>query len=389
MIRLACLGGTGDSYLVCALAHAVREHYGHEVMIALKERQRAIPLMFDLHWQAADEEIAQAEAGHAMQANYENRIEDNRTFYAHPCFTRSGVRVDDLTTLPGSISQADMYRALMGLPLDALLALPKVPSREHRSGSVLMIPSAVSWPNDQPGFWVELQRRLAAAGWETEFNRHEWSLAELLERAVSAEMVVGPQCGLMSILVAAEFPCRKVIATPSIDEGPGFPVGRTLLRKTYPYGYVTKFTGHDYDVEEYRVTAENHAVIIDTIIDIPRAPRDPRPVTTINMPLTPGDFLDRLAVLMVKRDCLGPGVVDRELARYAEARPSEWNILLRPLVDLHFTTFDVLAETVPIALKNAWRDDHAAVVLNKTRVELKQKIDETLRAPYRETKSYW
>jgi hypothetical protein len=334
------------------------------------------------------DEIRDVERDGTLHREYENTLGPGRVFYAHPCFTRSGVRIDELTTLPHAISQADMYRALLGLPLDAPLALPRLPTPEPRPNTAVLLTEAVSWPNDQPAFWTALAGALRVGGWSVEIPGSSPSLESLLLLAASAEMVVGPQCGVMSILVAAEFPCRKVLATPSIDEGSGFLVGRTLLKKTYPYAYVTKFTGQDYDVEEYRVRAETHGEIIASILVAPRTPRDPRPVTTVEMPLTPGDFLDRLAVLTVKvrRGLL---LASREANRYAEALPEEWLRLLASLVDLHETTFDRLATDVPDALENKWRDDHVAVTLNRQRVELKRAIDDELRAPYREVKDYY
>lgn len=388
MIRLVSLGGTGDAYLVCALARAVEAQYDSEVTVALRERQLAVPEMFGLRCEAADDEVARAERSRATQRSYNNRLAAGRTFYAHPCFTRSHVSLAELTTLPGQLSQAHVFRALLGLPLDTPLEVPPLPTAERRENVALLIPEAGSWPNDQPEFWATLAQELRAGGWSVEINDDASPLADLLTFAASAEMVAGPQCGVMSIPVAAEFPCRKVLCTPQIEEGEGFPVGYRRLRATFPYAYVTKFTGNDYDVDEYRITARNHAEVVESILAAPRGQRDPHPVTTVSVPLTPGDFLDRLAVLAVKRDRLGPAA-DREYLRYREACPAEWDGLLRELVNLHSTTFDQLAFTVPAALACPERDDHVAVALNRTRVELKRRIDEDLRAPYREIKSYY
>ena len=390
MIRLICLGGTGDAYLVCALAGAVRERHGDEVMIVLKETQVAIPEMFGLPHDARPvEEIRAAEHDHESHRAYENHLGPNRNFYAHPCFANSGVRIDDLTVLPGPISQADMYRSLLGLPIDAPLAIPAAPRPSRSLGLALLIPTAVSWPNDQPAFWEHLKDALRGGGWSVEVNEPFSSpLGDLLTLAASAEMVVGPQCGVMSILVAAEFPCRKVICTPSIDDGPGFPVGTRRLRRTYPYAYVTKFTGQDYDVEEYRITGTNHAVVVSTILAAPRAPRDPRPVTTIAVPLSPGEVVDRAAVLAAKAARGSPGL-DRELRRYLELLPAGTDRHFAALVDLHLATYDALARSVPLALANPTRDDHEAVTLNRRRVELRRAIDAELRAPYSEVKDYY
>ncbi len=388
MIRLVSIGGTGDAYLTCALAGAVREKYGDDVTVVLKETYAAIPAMFGLPCDPRPvDEILGVERDAAMHREYDNQLAPDRIFYVHPCFTRSGVRIDRLTILPGPISQADMYRALLGLELDAPLALPRLPIPQPRPNVALLIPNAVSWPNTQLGFWISLQRALSAAGWETEANDWAWPLDELLHRVASAEMVVGPQCGVMSILAAARFPCRKVFATPSIDDGPGIHIaGHTLLR-TYPYGYVRKFDGRDYDVEEYKVTDVNHDAVIAAITSAPRGSRDPRPVAAVEVSLSPGDFLDRLAVLIAKR---ARGLsVGREHARYIELCPPEWSGFLASLIDLHSETFDALQRTVPLALADARRDDHEAAALNRQRVEMTRAIDAELRGPYAEVrKSY-
>ena len=387
MIRLVSIGGTGDAYLVSALVPEVVRAYGSAVSVAVPAKYAAIPQMFGQRFELADEEIRVASADERLKREYDNRVAAGLTFFAHPCFTRNQ-RLDELTILPRSPSQADMYRALMVLPIDAPLTLPQLPDANTVANDAILITDAVSWPNTRPRFWHALERALRAAGWVVRVNNPGWSLAELFARCAAAELVVGPQCGVMSILIAGRFPCRKVLATPSIDGGPWFSVGRRTLRETLPYAYAAKFDGNDYDVEEHVVTDDNHAGIISAIVAAPRGPRDPRPLASVAMPLSPGDFLDRLAVLMVKRDRLGPGIVDRELARYAAARPAEWDVMLRKMVDLHFTTFDHLESVVPKALADTGRDDHAAACLNLTRIEMRRAVDEATRGPYREVKSY-
>lgn len=278
MIRILSLGGTGDAYLVSALARAVMVKYTSPVRIALRSRYTYIPASFGMEYEVADDEVAAAENNTDLQRDYDNQVAPDRTFYAHPCFTRSGVRIDELSTLPGVLSQAHLYRALLGLSLDEPLSLPSVPAVETKPNSALLIPQAVSWPNDQPKFWRALERALRANGWDVRVNDPAVPLVDLFMQAAGAEMVAGPQCGVMSILVSGRFPCRKVFCTPSIDGTPGFFVGKRVLNQTYPYGYVTKFDGLQYNVEEYRLTSGNHAEVIQAILTAPRTPRDPAPV---------------------------------------------------------------------------------------------------------------
>lgn len=391
MSRIAVLGGTGDAYLVCALVAGSDKL--KRAQIAIKSRQSAIPAMFGLNWDASDAEIEHVESDKQKHLDYDNRLFQGRTLYAHPCFTRGEARLDDLTVLDHPPSQADMYRVILGLPIDSPLAQPKIPITTPRSGSAVLITEAVSWPNDQPLFWHGLQNALRAGGWSVKVNERSVPLEDLLTLAAGAEMVVGPQCGLMALLVAGQFPCRKVLATPTIDGGPGFQVGTRWMRKTYPYAYVNKFDGNDYDVEEYRITEYNHREIIAEILAAPRTPRDPRPVASITMPLTPGDFLDRLAVLSVKK-MRGVRGVDRELRRYVEMLPTlprGLNDEFAELLELHGVAFSLLENIVPAALNGGTAPgEHDAVVkINRTRVMLKNAIDAACRAPYREAKSYY
>lgn len=390
MIRLACIGGTGDVYLVCALAPevAARSH-GAPVTVAVPAKYAAIPQMFDQRFEIADEEIRTAEGDEHLKREYDNYIAPGRTFYAHPCFTRNQ-RLDELTVLPRSPSQADMYRALLGLPADAPLALPRLPVATPIRGDAILLTDAVSWPNTKPRFWHALERDMRAAGWNVRVNSPSWPLVELLARCAFAELVVGPQCGVMSILVAGRFLCRIVMATPAIDAGPWFTVGKRTLHDTLPYAYVTKFDGQDYDVEEHFLTDTNHGAVIRSILAAPRAPRDPRPVESITMPLTPGDFLDRLAVLTVKMDRFPPerrALVEREYRRYALAAPPGFvdSVEFRRLLDVHYTAFDFLERTAP----DPDTDHGVAFRLNRTRTIIKNEVDVARRAPYTEVKSYY
>ena len=217
--------------------------------------------------------------------------------------------------------------------------------------------------------------------------------------------MIGPQCGLMSILVTGQFPCRKTLVTPSIDYGAA---PHYWAKMTFPYAYVTAFAGQDFDVEEYKV-GDNHAGIIDLVMGGVNArhlrPHDPLPAVNVTMQLTPGDFFDRFAVLTVKRQKFSPdqrAAIEREYQRHDEARrqrlwPKELDVLLDRLTELHARNFDLLAQLVPQAITGhcevttpAMVDAHfEAMRSNKERVLLKQQIDALCHAPYSETKSYY
>lgn len=403
MIRLVTIGGSGDAYQVCALLDAFRRHHHRsDVTVVGKEKYRAIADLFG-HPYAVDEALVRkAEGTPEMQRTYENvLLSRDTTFYAHPCFLRSEARIDKLTMKPEA-SQSDMYRALLRLPTDAPIGVPtRLPKVERRPDSVLLIPEAVSWPNTQPAFWSALAEELRRAGRRVMFNDPKWRFGELLNQCAGQEWVIGPQCGVMSILCTGQFPCRKTLASPKVTEANKklyFQIGRT-----FPYAYVTKFSNDDYDVEEFEVTNENYAEIVGAIVGGQNAlqlhEHDPRPVMTIQAPLAPGDFLDRLAVLEVKRRRFSGApraAVEREYRRFLYARatielPAAVEEIYAKMIEVHERTFDLLQGLVPKALNGgAPAASHdAAVKLNRVRVDLKHRVDAVCRAPYSEEKSYY
>lgn len=403
MIRLVTIGGSGDAYLVCALLAAFRErHKRSDVIVIGKSKYEAIANMFGAPYACDDDLVQKAERDPAMQRSYENvLIAPDTTFYVHPCFLRSGVRVDKLTMGPDA-SQADMYRAMLDTGMNAPLAVPtRLPVAEMEPDRVLIIPNAVSWPNTQPKFWTMLADNLSRIGRDVIWTDESWTFGELLRQCMQAEWVIGPQCGVMSILCTGEFPCRKTLASAILNEANkklAF-----LSARTFPYAYVTKFSNLDYEVEEYEITDDNHAELVAGIINGINAgrivPHDPRPIIAIQAPLSPGDFLDRLAVLTVKRrnfEGRNRALVEREYRRFLHLRsitemPPEINAHFAQLVALHQTTFDLLQRLVPMALSEGAdvRLHDQAIRLNRDRIELKSRIDRACRAPYTDVKSYY
>lgn len=401
MVRLVILGGTGDVYLVCSLFAAFKERHNREAEVILRGRYACIAQMFDVPYVVDEATITTAETDHALQRDYDNVIGDSRYFYTHPCFLRSQTRVDHMTTKPDA-SQADMYKMILRIPPDTPLALPRLPHTPNvDQRKVVLIPRSTSWPNEDPAFWAMLGVYLSERGWNVVWNDASWSLAELFAHCSGSAWVIGPQCGVMSILVTGRFPCRKTFAVASVDDNnaPGF-----LPTQTYPYAYVTKFSNQDYDVEEFKVVPGRHTELVEQIANGVNAlrlwPHDPAPVTSVMMPLTPGDFLDREAVLSVKYQRFSrekKAAIVRELHRYQEAHrlarfSPEVEALFGELRKLHEQNFDRLEKIVPFAML---RDDvlvenHLeAIADNRKRVELKQLIDDVSHAPYKEVKSYY
>lgn len=399
-LRLTSLYGTGDTYLVCSLLRAAERHHGRPAELTIKSSHAGIPEMFGIEYWIDNEAVEYGEQA-GFQLEYDNDLLHNwQRFYVHPRFVKSRVRVDMLTA-KDQVSMADMYRALLQLPMSAPQERPTPPFRVVGPSRAILIPRSRSWPTDVARLWPALASSLRDAGWQVVENDESWSLAQLLDRCADAEWVIGPQCGVMSILCHAQFPCRKTIITPSID---GMKYHEFPPAHTYPYAYVTKFAGEDYDVEEHVVSDELVEGIIGEIVHGPNAqrmwPHDPRPVTTFMAPLTTGELLDRLAILTVKAERLPramKGAMWREFQRYADVwgrSPlyDQFNSDLMELIALHSENFDILEQMVPDALqKGVIETQHhiAAMKSNKDRVAIKARINSAARSPYPEVKSYY
>ena len=396
--RIVVLGGLGDAYLMAALFDGFRQHYNRDAILVIKGMYAHLFDLFGVPYEIDDETTFGSESRPNWQKTYDNALGNGRHFFAHPCMRRTQIKLDELPARE-RISQADMFRLILGLPLDSPLAQPKVPSLPVQLNSVMIV-EATTWPNTQPSFYPKLIKALQDTGRYVWVNDKKLPLKDLLERASATEWVIGPQCGLMSIFVTGRWPCRKTLVTPDIDNGRG---GDYWAKSTFPYAYVRQFAGLDFDVEEYKIEDDNHDTLIDAIINGVNArklrPHIPNPVYSVDMALSPGDFLDRFAVLQVKRNRFSPdrkALIEREYQRHLEAASG----LLKnagavrgfmDLVDAHDTAFMVLERAIPDALNGGMAvEDHTAVIkLNRDRVKLKQQIDAALAPGMSEQKSYY
>lgn len=409
MLKLVVLGGTGDVYLIAALYESFCNHHQRNdaVLVTRQKFAAVVDLFPHVPYEIDEAQVDRGEHEHALHAEYDNRLDSpDGIFFTHPCFERSRVRVDHMTTKVDA-SQADMYRMLLRIPPDAPLTQPVVPMIDPPAPNrVLIIPDAVSWPNTQADFWPALGKALEAR-WEVVFNDREWPLDLLLRACAASGWVIGPQCGVMSILCTGSFPCRKTLATPSVDHerSPGF-----LARETFPYAYVTKFANNDYDVEEFKISLENRAEVIDAIANGSNAlrlwPHNPAPLPNVTVSMSPGEVLDRLAVLSVKRHRFPPNkraAVEREYRRYSEVarlllERADLMSFYQRMVICHEKTFDVLEGLVPEALLPdhsqsdilKMLDKHIdAMYLNRERTELRQAADAASGTARSEVKSYY
>lgn len=408
MQSLVVLGGLGDAYLSIALYDGFCRHYGRQdIELVIKSGHAAIAELFPgVRFRVDDAITFGTEADPAFQANHLNDLWTGQPFFIHPRMTRTRLSIDELPARP-FICQADLFRIVLGLPLATPLSVPTVPwGIDPHLGTVVepiagtvMIVEANTWPNTQSGFYPKLIAALRASGRDVWVNDKAIPLRNLFARAAATEWVIGPQCGLISIFVTGRFPCRKTLATPSIDGGQA---PQYWAPTTFPYAYVNRFAGEDFDVEEFKITGD-HDGLISLILGGTNAvrlrPHDPNPIRSVAMPLTPGDFLDRFAVLTVKRARFSPerrAAIEREWQRHAEMAAgllasSEVSASFQALLQHHGDAFDLLERAVPHALNGGMDPtDHAlAIRMNRARVETKQEIDTRLRSGHTEVKSYY
>lgn len=397
MSEVVVLGGLGDVYLVASLFAEYQRQVDANATLVVKPNHAAVVELFGLPFRTDD--LAFHVEGDRQFQSQENERGSPR-FFPHPCMSRTQVDLTPATTLDRRFTQADMFRLIMGLPLDAPMALPRVPEGAPVPGTVIIC-EAHTWPNLAPEFTGQLATRLWAEGRDVWVNDGKLPLRELLARCARTEWMIGPQCGLMSILIAGRWPCRKTLATPALEGGlaPEYWASRT-----WPYARPETFSGFSFDVDEFKVfPGVDHVATIELVLNSSNGlrlwPHDPSPTTVVRVPITPGDLLDRVAVLQVKRtrfESRQLAAVEREFQQLWDiAAPfavSEVPSKYAELVAIHEETFDLLADVVPgvVGGGSFGSDRHAvAVKLNLHRITLKRQIDDALRASWREEKDYY
>lgn len=382
MIYLTTNHGTGDTYMTLAFAKAVERHRGQLVQVAVPPQHAAIAAMFP--------DVATGPI--PAVANLSDNV-----ILAHPS-TSPWVRTDHLCLLSRRLTHADLWRAMLDLPPDEPMRrgqyshhIMRMPKR------VFLIRNARSMPNSAPQFWTMLEQRLSSEGWDVRTNLESHPLDVVFQEIDNAEWVIGPQCGVMSIICHAMFPCRKTIATPSLD-------GHHYFKRTRPYADSETFAGERYaDLDEVTIGGDINTAV-EHVLYGPCARRDCGSglVSGVQVELSHGDFFDRCSILALKMMLLPldkRSRIQREYIRY-------WDVA-RPLLGRHGAPLTALYESLLSANREAWDHNERLVtdVLsgvsrghdgfdqtvrhNKRRVELKAEVDALCSSAYSEVKSYY
>lgn len=260
MIRLVPLYGTGDTYLICALARAFEAHHQVPVTVVVKRAHACVAEAFGIAFEADDAPAAIGE-NPRQQATYPNEIASGLLF-VHPSFVKTPARLDQLTVKP-RVSQADMYRALLQLPPWAPLATPSW-EKFPKLRDVVLLTESRSWPNLPGPFWEKLLAALYAGGRRVTLNDPAWSLRDLLDHCAAAGTVIGPQCGVISIACEAGFPGHKTIVLRELTPGSPYLFG---LSETMPYGHASTFAGNPHPEVGHVVVGGDWDSAIKAVLD--------------------------------------------------------------------------------------------------------------------------
>lgn len=312
---LASYYGLGDTYLVAALCQAFKQKYclnGEKLMLVVKEKHVDLAKMFpgidQVGW-LTDEQLRSV-----VPLNDKPVPSPGRFFYVHPSVV--SVR-PDYCVAASRMSDAAMYALILGLHPETPLSLPVVPEEAKNSKfeglvtgqTAVLVTKTNSWPDIPEFFWAMLTDALHKTGWKVVRNDPKLPLRYAIPYLEQAGWVIGANCGFMQMVVSSRARCRKTILTqavyPDVDTSYRHPLP---FSSTMEYRRFRKVDGNKYDIEEFRVDgSQNYSRVCAAISQgrnaLGPAPKT-EPLTVIDLETTPGDLIDRLTVLWVKRDKL-------------------------------------------------------------------------------------
>jgi hypothetical protein len=408
--------GLGDTYYLCAFASAFRDKHckgDSELYLAVKKSHFELANQFDVTAVAFDDHFLHHHGGRC------ERIAPGQVLYPHPHFMAPGAMV------PGHLSDAAMYATILGLPATTPLALPESTFQDrqlamataHSLGAepgktAVLFPQTNSWPGAQEPFWTSLAVKLAAKGWKVIFNNPQKIELRLVFPFVEyCGWAIGNNCGMMQNIILSQSKCRTtVILQSSVLGGPAFP--RNGIPYTCMYG-MRKLDGNDYDIDEFRVDGPQDYPELVNLISNSRFAKGETPhvgpLEKIEMPVSPGDVIDTLTIMQIKRKKLHTShMIYSQIAPYCEAR--DWYVARFPSIlvleqellklneiawDNNQILIDTYSEqTYPHIADYDFRDKAVIIAFgkahraNQQRVRVKNEINRICAVRFREEKSY-
>jgi len=372
MIELGALFGTGDVYLTCALARAVRDTHKDNVTVIVKPGHEAIARLFP----ASSYRVERHEPAGKRPAFPEHIRQPHPAQPPRLCASLLPAKRHP-RGLPLPLCRAFPTR-ICSRPSCTLTWMPMWIAAMPSSASVAATSSSCRARNHGPilgrGFGMRLSSAPAVRSWMIHGALRNCSHA-LHQRMCS----FGPQCGVSMIAAHAQFGCRKIICSMDFEHAgfPGLPQKRAA-----PYCFSELFAGEVYDMEEILVTSETSRAANKVMLALTR-PQTGKPLNLAQIHVNVGEFIDRWIIGMMKEERTGRRtdfnrldalvryyVPPQELIdRLAAANREEWDVIERINHAFSGGTLDAIP------------GDHIrAVELNRVRVGIKNEINRIMKS---------
>jgi len=460
---IVSLYSLGDTFLLCGHLKTFRATHapsGERVFVVIKKSHIAIASMFrsdfDRLYVVEDKDL-DAVAEHLVLYGIKSGFGTGQGLFMHPHHIND-TRVDDFTNIDG-VSQANLYAHLLRLPIRSPLTPPKIDASVTKGEvealaarhalvpgkSVILFPDTNSWPGRIPDvFWESLSLQLAKAGWSVftnaSGNRHRGArtagfgggqlinipLHLVLPVLEYAGWMIGANCGLTSVVIAARTQCRKTLLVRGPAHGKELIFNSHIrLKSAYPYGYHRTFDGYDYDIEEYQIRDDDDfprraSLIANGYNALSAAVPTSAPRSSVKAEFSPGDLIDRITILEVKLEKLEPAKLayvnlelellrDSLFAHFGDLPPEaiaqmtrlrdlnrsgwEYNeIIYTQFDDPHFGTaaWSLIPENVSDVMESerCIKAIRASQAANRDRIVVKNRLNSLLSSSRQEKKSF-
>ncbi|MFD1628174.1 hypothetical protein [Azospirillum griseum] len=336
---IVSLFSKGDTYLLGSVAqelYKIHRSRGFRVVLFVRESHQDIAELFaDRRVRfilVPDEDIDRLQKI-AFDSGYCSPFKPESLLLVHPAFM--GSQSIDQLTFVGALSQIDMYRYLLQVPLGGSFDIGSIPESWFNKGrrlasslditpgeGVLLLPGSNSWPELDPTFWQQLTQRLEASGLRVFVNsvrnsKQERRVEYEIGTPISCDLptlfglsqeigwVIGTLTGVMNIMISTQTKCAKSLLARGPGTGKKQEFGPTVSFATaFPYAFQRTYDGCDYDIEEFEVTPQNECDVINDLVESWNRIRPNGSAIRrrqIQAIASFGDVIDRISILEVKK----------------------------------------------------------------------------------------